>query len=182
MPNAGRTVNGIPRMAQKQADDPRLRLFGAVDLEQVLTPDDLKDLPRGEFIGGMNCNESGRRPDARWTGVPLAELLRFAGASPETLYVNVSAGPYAAAIERDRADDVILADRLDDAPIGVDQGGPWRLIVPDGKLYNSVKWVDAIEFSIDSPNDASERIALARARAREKHAANQNGATAGRQG
>lgn len=159
----------IPRMARRQAADPHLRLFGAVGDEQVLVPADLNTLPRASFTGGMTCNEAGRRPDARWTGVPLSELLRIAGASPATRYLNVSAGPYAVAIEIERAPEVILADLLEDEPITVEQGGPWRLIIPEGKLYNSIKWVDAIEFSLDAPNNSAERLSIARARAAAKH-------------
>jgi DMSO/TMAO reductase YedYZ molybdopterin-dependent catalytic subunit len=170
MPNAGRTINGIPRMAQNQAADPRLRLTGAVTEVRSVQPADLKELPRTEYIGGMNCNESGRQPDARWTGIPLSALAQLGGAASGVRYINVSAGPYCVAIEPTQADIVFLADRLEGEPIGVEQGGPWRLIIPDGRFFDSVKWVDTIEFSLDAPNNSAERIAQARARAREKHA------------
>ncbi len=170
MPNAGRTINGVPKMAQKQAADPHLRLTGALSEERSLVPADLESLPHVDYIGGMNCNESGRRPDARWLGVPLRELLRVAGAAPETRFINVSAGPYAVAIDVADADTVILADHLEGEPIVPEQGGPWRLIIPDGRFFDSVKWVDTIEFSLDTPNYTAERIVLARARAREKKA------------
>ncbi len=169
MPNAGRTINGIPKMAQKQAADPHLRLFGAVAQEQLLDPDALTALPRSSIVGAMTCNETGRRPDAEWSGVLLSDLLVFAGAARETHFINVSAGPYAFAVGIDRAGEAILADRLDGEPIDVTQGGPWRLIIPEERLCNSVKWVDAIEFSLDTPNRSAERIAEARARARAKH-------------
>jgi DMSO/TMAO reductase YedYZ molybdopterin-dependent catalytic subunit len=170
MPNAGRTINGIPPMAQAQAADPHLRLTGAVPAERSLQPADLAALPRIEYIGGMNCNESGRQPDARWTGIPLSAFVQLGAAAPATRYVNVSAGPYAVAIEIEQADAVFLADRLENEPIAVEQGGPWRLIIPEGRFFDSVKWVDTIEFSLDTPNHSAERIAQARARAREKHA------------
>jgi DMSO/TMAO reductase YedYZ molybdopterin-dependent catalytic subunit len=157
-------------MAQAQAADPHLRLIGTVAAEQSLQPSDLSALPRTEYIGGMNCNESGRQPDARWTGIPLSALAQLGGAAPNILYINVSAGPYAVAIPIDQADTVFLADRLEGEPIAAEQGGPWRLIIPEGRFFDSVKWVDTIEFSLDTPNNSAERIAQARARAREKHA------------
>lgn len=156
---------GVPRMARKQAADPHLRLFGDIDAERVLTPADLETLPRASFTGGMTCNEGGRRPDARWTGVPLSELLHIVQPAATIRFLNVSAGPYAAAIDVDRAAEVILADRLEDEPITVEQGGPWRLIIPEGRLYNSVKWVDSIELSGTTPNNSAARIAQARNRA-----------------
>lgn len=158
-----RPTAGVPRMARKQAADPHLRLYGLIDREQVLTPAGLEPLARASFTGGMTCNEAGRRPDARWTGVPLSGLLGMVTPDPTVRYLNVSAGPYAVAIPLDRVAEVILADRLEDAPIDVEQGGPWRLIIPEGKLYNSVKWVDAIEFAA-LPNNSAERIAASRAR------------------
>lgn len=170
MPNAGRTINGIPRMALAQAADPHLRLTGAIVAERSLRPADIAALPRIDYIGGMTCNESGRQPDARWTGIPLDVIAEAAGADPAVRYINVSAGPYAVAIEIGQAASVFLADRLEGEPIAVERGGPWRLIIPDGRFYNSVKWVDTIECSLDTPNDSAERIAQARARAREKHA------------
>lgn len=170
MPNAGRTINGIPRMAQKQAADPHLRIFGAVELEQTLDPAAVAALPHSSITGAMTCNETGRRPDAVWSGVLLSDLLTAAEAAPATRFINVSAGPYAFAVEIDRASETILADRLDGEPIDVTQGGPWRLVIPEERLCNSVKWVDAIEFSLDTPNNSAARIANARTRAREKRA------------
>lgn len=96
--------------------------------------------------------------------------MELSGADPDIRYINVSSGPYGAAVGIDRADDVLLADLVDGAPITVEQGGPWRLIIPEGRNYDSVKWVDTIEFSRDTPNLASERISQARTRAREKRA------------
>ena len=81
MPNAGRTINGIPRMAQAQAADPHLRLTGAVVTERTVRPDELTALPRMEYIGGMNCNESGRQPDVRWTGIPLSAFAQLGEAA-----------------------------------------------------------------------------------------------------
>ncbi len=158
----------IPRIARQQAADPHLRLTGAVPAECSLQPADLDGLPRIDFTGGMTCNEAGRKPDRHWTGIPLRALLNTARADPNIRYINVSCGPYAAAVSIDRADDVLLADMVDGQPITLEQGGPWRLIIPEGRYYDSVKWVDTIEFSLDAPNLASERISQARTRAREK--------------
>lgn len=162
------TINRIPRIARKQAADPHLRLIGAIPVEQSLQPADLQGLPRIDFTGGMTCNEAGRKPDRHWTGIPLRALMLMSGADPNLHYINVSCGPYGAAVGIERADDVLLADLVDGEPITLEQGGPWRLIIPEGRNYDSVKWVDTIEFSLDTPNLASERISQARTRAREK--------------
>jgi DMSO/TMAO reductase YedYZ molybdopterin-dependent catalytic subunit len=170
MPNAGRTINGIPRMAQKHAADPHLRVFGAVALEQSIDPEALAALPHSSMTGAMTCNETGRRPDAEWSGVLLSDLMIAAGAAPATRFINISAGPYSFSVDISRAGETMLADRLDGEPIDVTQGGPWRLVILEERLCNSVKWVDAVEFSLDTPNNSAARIAQARTRAREKRA------------
>lgn len=43
-------------------------------------------------------------------------------------------------------DDVLLADTLDGAPLGLEHGGPLRLIAPAHYGYKSVKHIAAIEF------------------------------------
>ena len=164
------TTARIPRIARAQAADPHLRCEGAVRIARSLQPADLAALPRIDFTGGMTCNEAGRKPDRHWTGIPLRALMDTCGADPRIRFINVSSGPYGAAVGIDRADDVLLADLVDGEPITLEQGGPWRLIIPEGRNYDSVKWVDTIEFSLDTPNLASERISQARTRAREKRA------------
>lgn len=170
MPPTVTVTTQIPRIARKQAADPHLRCFGAVPVERSFQPADLDPLPRIDFTGGMTCNEAGRKPDRHWHGVPLRTLMELAGADPAIRFINVSCGPYAAAVGVERADEVLLADQVDGHPISLEEGGPWRLIIPQGRNYDSVKWVDAIEFSLDTPNLASERISQARTRAREKRA------------
>ncbi len=47
------------------------------------------------------------------------------------------------------AGDVLLADRLGGAPLGLDHGGPLRLIAPAHYGYKNVKHIAAIEFRKD---------------------------------
>ncbi|MEZ4504485.1 MAG: molybdopterin-dependent oxidoreductase [Thermomicrobiales bacterium] len=152
-----RPTAGIPRMARKQAADPHLRLYGLIDREQVLTPAGLEPLARASFTGGMTCNEADAALTRAGPGFP-ERAVGDGHARPTVRYLNVSAGPGGCYSAGSRCRGVILADRLEDAPIDVEQGGPWRLIIPEGKLYNSVKWVDAIEFAA-FPNNSAERIA-----------------------
>jgi DMSO/TMAO reductase YedYZ molybdopterin-dependent catalytic subunit len=48
------------------------------------------------------------------------------------------------------ADDVLLADRLNDSPLSVENGAPLRLVAPAHYGYKSVKHLDRIEFHFDS--------------------------------
>ncbi len=168
MVDAVATSSRIPRIARKQAADPHLRCIGTIPAECSFQPADLDRLPRIDFTGGMTCNEAGRKPDRHWHGIPLRALMRLVGADPAIRYINVSCGPYGAAVGIERADEVLLADQVDGHPISLEEGGPWRLIIPEGRNYDSVKWVDTVEFSLDTPNLASERISQARTRSRQK--------------
>ena len=47
------------------------------------------------------------------------------------------------------ADDVLLADRLDGTPLGVEHGAPVRLVAPAHYGYKSVKHLCAIEYRRD---------------------------------
>ncbi len=54
--------------------------------------------------------------------------------------------------EQDILDDVLLADRLDGASLGLDHGAPLRLVAPAHYGYKNVKHIAAIEFWRDRRN------------------------------
>jgi DMSO/TMAO reductase YedYZ molybdopterin-dependent catalytic subunit len=163
---AGRSANGVPRHARKHAADPILRVVGLVDRPVALTPEDLADLPRRPFVGGINCLERGNVPETDWAGMALADIVALASPRPDARFVRVCAGPYATPVALDDCRNVLLCDRLAGAPLPVERGGPWRLAAPGSRYYTSVKWVDRLEVTAEPPDNSAERIAQARARAR----------------
>ncbi|HEU5114082.1 MAG TPA: molybdopterin-dependent oxidoreductase, partial [Acidimicrobiia bacterium] len=48
-------------------------------------------------------------------------------------------------IERVRDGSALLVTRWDDAPLGIEHGGPIRFVLPGHYAMRSVKWLDAIE-------------------------------------
>ncbi len=165
-PNAGRTVHGIPRYAQTHAANPLLKVTGLVERSLELTPEDIARLPRVPYLGELSCAEGGNMPAVAWSGVSLADLVALAEPDPTAPNVRVSAGPYAVPVSLADAIRVLMCDQLDGVSLGVDQGGPWRLVVPGTRYFTSVKWVNCLELTAGVPDNSAERIAKARARAR----------------
>jgi len=164
---AGRTIHGIPRHAQRHAENPILTIGGLVHTLRILTPSDLDDLPRISWLGSVSCLEKGPIPDTDWSGMRLSDLLTLAGPREEARFALVSAGPYGVAVPIAEASDVLICDRLAGHHLDVAEGGPWRLVVPNRRYYASVKWIDRIELTVDADGESAERIGLARQRARE---------------
>src|SRR5581483_10748886 len=98
----------------------------------------------------------------RWTGVRLPDVLELAGPGRGAEWVRVSSGEYAASLSREEARAAILAERLNGEPLGVEHGGPWRLVVPSASCFTSVKWVDRLEVAAEPGEASGERIARAR--------------------
>lgn len=166
--NAERTSNGIPRQARRHAENPVLRVDGLVARPHHLGPSEFDALPHVLYYGSVSCLESGDRPKRNWSGVRLSDLISVANPLTGASWIKVSAGPYSVPVAIDDAQSVLLCDRIAGEQMDAEQGGPWRLVVPDRLHYTSVKWVDRIEVAADEPDDSATRIAEARARARER--------------
>ncbi len=85
-----------------------------------------------------------------FSGVPLAVLLEKAGI-PESATINtvaLNSYHYASAAQPMTASDALIATMRDGAPIPYDQGGPTRLVFPDGTALSSV--LDAWNWSLES--------------------------------
>ncbi|MGH8933968.1 MAG: molybdopterin-dependent oxidoreductase, partial [Egibacteraceae bacterium] len=133
------------------AQDPswRLRIGGQVRRELELSLDDLHALPQREAVLPIACVE-GWSASGRWSGVPLAELLRMAGA-PAGAMVRVESiqrfGLYKASLlpPAHAADPLtLIALRLGGEPLHLDHGFPARLIAPNNPGVTQTKWVGTV--------------------------------------
>ena len=102
--------------------------------------------------------------EARWTGVPLVELLAEVsptGRSCEVLFEGADRGPHRSSskevpfarsipFERALKGDVLLAWEMNGRPIPPKHGAPLRAIVPGSYGVASVKWLRRIEL-LDRP-------------------------------
>jgi sulfane dehydrogenase subunit SoxC len=166
----------------------RLEVGGLVDRPVSLSLDDLRDRPAVTAAVTMECAGNGRarllpRPVSqpwlheavgtmRWTGTPLAPLLREAGVSDEAVEVvftgadhGVERGveqDYARSLTVDEAlrDDVLLVYEANGVPLPPQHGFPLRLLVPGWYGMASVKWLRTVEV-VGTPFDGHQMKAYA---------------------
>lgn len=139
---------------------------------RVRRPFDLRldDIPAArEVVVTMECAGNGRTrfspvpqgvpwddgavATQRWAGAPLRDVLARAGVEGDAVEVvfrgadGDGAERYARSLPLAdaRAADVLLATRMDGAPLGLLHGGPVRLVVPGWYGMASVKWLTEIE-------------------------------------
>jgi len=120
---------------------------GHVRHEATLDRADLARLPRATLEQPFESEEGWVVPSLRWGGVMLRDVLRLADPLPEARLVRVGAGSYVMPLLLIEAQAAVLADELDGAALSLEHGAPWRLVVPGGACYSSVKWVDRLELT-----------------------------------
>ena len=155
-------VHPVPSAATAHAAAPRLVIDGLVAAPRALSPDALAALPRATHVEPFACEEGWAVPQLRWEGVRLADVLALAAPRPEARYVRVCSGEYAVPLALGEAAGALLCDRLNDAPLPLEHGAPWRLVVPGGRCFTSVKWVTRLELAAEPGQASGEQIARAR--------------------
>ncbi len=112
-----------------------------------------KPIQAAEDGFGMTKWTTGGVGNAVWTGVSLRTLLQMASIDPNAVMVNAKGLDRDApeggvsrpiSIEKALDPDTILAYHMNGEPLPIDNGFPFRLIVPGYVGTNSVKWVGEI--------------------------------------
>jgi hypothetical protein len=123
----------------------RLRVHGDVVRGTTFSLDDLRALGEVDQTTVLDCT-SGWAMAADWRGVPLRAVLEAAGASTGARSVLVrSATGWATSLRRADVDGVLLATGVAGAPLPAGNGAPCRLVVPDRRGLDWVKWVVEVE-------------------------------------
>lgn len=156
----------VPEAARDGARDPNIRREGLVEEPRTLQPSDLAALTRVDLAGPFDCEEGWQVEHLTWRGVRLSDVVALAGPRPEAFWIRVTSGEYAVLIALTEADSALLAEELNGEPLSLEHGGPWRLIVPGGTCFTSVKWVDRLELTAEPGEESGEAIARARLRNR----------------
>jgi DMSO/TMAO reductase YedYZ molybdopterin-dependent catalytic subunit len=152
----------VPPAAARHAAQPTLEIRGLVARPQSLTPADLTGLARATHDEPFTCEEGWAVPGLRWGGVRLADVLALAEPLPAARFVRVGSGDYVIPVRLDEASAGLLCDTLNGAPLTVEHGAPWRLLLAGGACFSSVKWVTRLEVSAEAGEASGERIARAR--------------------
>ncbi len=140
---------------------------GLVAEPRMLTPAVLGELPHRQLAERFTCEEGWSVDGLTWEGVPLSAVLAHCRPLPSARYVRVRAGRYWTAVPLSDAESALLCDRLNGEPLGREHGAPWRLVVPGGACFTSVKWVSALELTAEMGEATAERIARSRLAARD---------------
>ena len=147
------TAFSIPRV---DVESWELKITGLVDSPYSLTYRELLDLATDEDYVTLCCvsNEVGGRliGNAKWQGIPLADVLNRAGIKDEaTQIVGRSVDGFSAGFPREVAFDgrpVLLAVGMNGEPLPFKHGFPARLVVSGLYGYvSATKWLQEIELT-----------------------------------
>jgi len=119
----------------------QLRVHGHVERELALSLGELRALGELSESAILDCT-SGWALETTWRGVGLGTLLDAAGAAPEARSVTVRAvSGWTAVFPLAEARDCLLATGVAGRDLTPGNGAPCRLVAPDRRGLDWVKWV-----------------------------------------
>ena len=131
------------------ADTYELTVDGMVREPLRLRLSDLRSMKRTHLVHRFQCVTGWYVPNVPWEGVRLSELLERAGVAPKATALRFFSadGVYTESLtlSQARLADILVADKMLDADLTADHGGPVRLYVAPMYGYKSIKWMDRIE-------------------------------------
>lgn len=152
----------------------KLYVGGLVNAPKSFSLDELKKMPKADVMFGFECSGNrapvqGLASNGKWTGVPLAALLKSVGLKAdgrEVVFLGADHGTeevewrtqkysldqqFGRSLPRDKAlsAEPILAYAYNDEPLTRHQGFPLRLIVPGYYGVGNVKWLQEIQVQSD---------------------------------
>ena len=148
---------GLDKYADRFPNDPNdvtLTIGGDVATACAVVSSDLDALPRVDQLSDFHCVTTWSTCGLSWSGVRFADfheqliVPRAQPAPDATLVVLRGQDGYRTSLPIDDLLDpqVLLANRLADAPLSIPHGAPIRLVAPAHYGYKNVKHVKAIEF------------------------------------
>jgi DMSO/TMAO reductase YedYZ molybdopterin-dependent catalytic subunit len=126
------------------------KVWGEVDNPVRLSWEQFRALPRAERVADFHCVTTWSRKDCRWGGVAMKDLLALVRPRPAALHlIQHCAEGYTTntTLLEASAEDALLADSLDGAPLPLEHGGPVRMIIPTLYAWKSGKFLAGLEFS-----------------------------------
>jgi len=135
---------------------PSIEISGAGIVTARIDAAALSPLPRREIVADFHCVAGWTTRDLRWEGVLLRDLYETLEPVPGTTHLRACGRDGFRAVlllEDALAEDVLIADRLDGAPLPLEHGGPWRLLSATQYGYKSVKHLCRIELHAGEPSD-----------------------------
>jgi molybdopterin-dependent oxidoreductase-like protein protein len=123
----------------------RLRVGGLVAAPVDLELTALERLGLRDAVAVLDCT-SGWALETAWRGVRVADVLALVRASPRARRIVVrSATGWTSSFDLPEADRLLLATGVAGRPLPVANGAPCRLVAPDHRGLEWVKWVTELE-------------------------------------
>jgi DMSO/TMAO reductase YedYZ molybdopterin-dependent catalytic subunit len=140
----------------------RLEIGGLVAKPRSFTYDELRALPQSHQVSDFHCVTGWTVHNVRWSGVRLRHLLDQVQPLPEAKAIRFVSleQPYddSLTLEQLRLPDVLLALRMDGAPLSRPHGSPARVVIPEMYGYKGVKWLTRMEFVAHQPTGYWEEL------------------------
>ena len=135
----------------------RLRIDGTVAAPRTLTYDEVV-AAGDELVATLDCT-GGFYSTQRWRGMRVGRLLADVRPLPDAAWVSfVSVTGYRWTLPLDEARTVLLATHVGGEQLSHDHGAPLRLVAPDHRGFQWVKWVVRVE--VRTAPDPGELIAI----------------------
>jgi DMSO/TMAO reductase YedYZ molybdopterin-dependent catalytic subunit len=138
----------VPSSELSDPNDWRLELAGLVNRPLSIDLDTFLARADRDLMFDIHCVTSWTRFGARWTGLPLSDLLDEAQPSEEARFVSFEAyserGHHTSLPLPLVLEDCWLVHSFDGEPLEIGHGGPVRVVTPSRYFYKSLKWVKRI--------------------------------------
>lgn len=123
----------------------RLLVTGRVARPLSLDLASLAALGTADRDATLDCT-SGWVMRTAWRGTPLRAVLDAAGADARAAHVRIrSVTGWSVSLERHELDEALLAIDVAGAPLPAANGAPCRLVAPDRRGLDWIKWVATVE-------------------------------------
>ena len=129
-----------------------LAVQGLVAAPLTLSWPEFAALPTVVSVSGFHCVEGWSVLACRWGGVSFRTLVDLVTPTDAAAFATLAcADGYTTslAVQELTRDGVLLASKLDGAPLDLELGGPMRLVIPEKYAYKSAMWVTAITFTAE---------------------------------
>jgi DMSO/TMAO reductase YedYZ molybdopterin-dependent catalytic subunit len=132
----------------------QLNIMGLVNKPLNLRLEDIRSRPSISQIVTMACISNPVAGDligtARWTGVPLKNILQEIGVKPGANFISIkSIDEFYETLSMTEAmdDRTMLVYEMDNAPLTADHGFPLRIYIPNHYGMKQPKWITSIELT-----------------------------------